>query len=243
MQDLLKQLQDPQKISELSRQTGISEEDIKKVAALGVPTLIQALNQNAEDQDQAQSLAQAFDDHQDDDPNDMSSFLDRFLGQGEGERMINHIFPNNRSKVEEGLAEKTGLQSDAVRRILSILAPLLLANMASKWSKKKKEEMEMKRQVEQNDTRVNIPGSFRDIPAGQEVREPGFNLPSMDKMDIPSPGRYWQEDVRDITRRAQEEAKDQSSGNVLFDIAKDILGSSQGSGGILDDLLGGFFGR
>ncbi len=255
MQDLFSQLQDPQMIAELSRKAGISEDDIRKVAALGVPTLIEAFNRNAADEQGAASLAQALDDHKDDNVTDAVGFLDRFLG-GEGSRMVEHIFPGNSQNVEEGLAQKTGLQSSMIRKILSVLAPLILANMASKWSKGQKEkaqQQEYERQQQEYQRRQPSEPTYRqetkpnspfDSPFGQPNTNDGPDLPGNRRITMPGQTRpqYQQEDVRDITRRMQEEARQTTDGSI-FDMAKDILGGGQGSGGFLDDLLGGFFGK
>lgn len=236
MQELLQQLQNPEMMAQITRATGVSEDEIQKVAALGVPTLIEAMNQNASNDEGAQSLAKALDDHADDNPYDTVGFLDRFLG-GEGGRMVDHIFTGNKGQVEDTIAARTGVQASAIKKILSFLAPLILANMASKWSKGQRERQQQqqqpqKRQQPQQNSPFDSP--FGGSPA------PEIDLPGNRKITMPGANR--EQDVRDFTRQTQRDVQEQAGGSI-FDMAKDILGGGSGQGGLLEDLLGGLFGK
>ena len=162
MQDVLQKLQDPEMIAELSRSTGVSEEDIKKIAALGIPSLVEGMNQNANDEEAAKSLGTALDDHEDEDLSDNQALRERYLDKGEGNRIIDHIFPSKKKNVEEDIAERTGTSSQGVNKVLSILAPLVLASMASNWSKKKKEE-QVQQRYDTNQKPQYRPEDIRDI--------------------------------------------------------------------------------
>lgn len=209
MFDILKELKNPQMIQELSQKAGVDQADIQKIATLGVPTILEALNLNAQDEQGAQSLAKAFDDHKHDNTNDMTGFLDRFLNQGEGSRMLEHIFPKNNRNVEENISEQTGLGSDKVRRILSIIAPLLIARMASNWVNKRKQAPEPQVQEERPNT-----------------------LPRYRQEDILDVTREAKEETRrqtndslfDMGRKILTGEKSDNDGGILGDILGSIFG-------------------
>ena len=224
MKEILSMLQDPQRLAELSNQLGVGQDEVQKVAGLGIPTLVEALNSNAHDEEGAQSLAKALNDHVDDDPTDLAGFQERFIGGGEGDRMMNNIFSGNSNEIFEAIAEKTGMKPETVKRILSIVGPLLLAKMASEWSKKKKEQT----QTNQEQAQIDKPEVNETEVIETETKDNPFNP----------------EDVREVTKKAQEETRQEADGSII-DIVKDILGSQQksGGGGILGDILGGILGK
>lgn len=221
MQDLFKQLQDSGQLEAVAQKAGVSVEELQRVMAVGIPTVTTQLERNAEDEAGAEALGRALDDHENDNPYEPVGFLDQFLGGGEGGRMVDHIFPNNRSQVEDQMAQKTGLDNDKIRRILSIVAPLVLAHMASKWSKNKRQQQVEPQTREIPNQRGNSPIQMPDLRTGNRADR-----------------------VREVTRQSREEAEAQTGGS-LFDMAKDILqpGSGRQDGGILGDLLGGIFGK
>lgn len=221
MQELFKQLQDSGQVEVIAQKAGVSVEELQKVMAVGIPTVTSQIEKNAENEEGAQALETALDDHENDNPYEPVGFLDQFLGGGEGGRMLEHIFPNNRNQVEEQMAEKTGLDNDRIRRILSIVAPLVLAHMASKWSKSKQQQREVETQVPNNQPRGNSPIQMPDLKTGNRADR-----------------------VREITRETRQEVETQTGGS-LFDMAKDILqpGSGKQQGGLIEDLIGGLFKR
>lgn len=243
MQDVLQLLKDNQQIDAISQKLGVSREQIETIAALGLPTLLEAMNRNA-DGDGADGLARALDDHATQEPFDMNAFLNRF-SDGEGERMVGHIFGSQSANVEDNMAQFAGMKSDTVRRILSILAPLLLANMASKWSKRKQMEQQQTPQ-QQQPWPQQAPPSSQQRPWETQQKTPQ-TPPGGPRIEMPNMGQPRTPNVRDFTRETRREFEQQQpSGGSIFDMAKDILGggSSAGKdGNILGDILGSIFGR
>lgn len=241
MQEVLQLLQDNQQIDAISQKLGVSREQIETIAAVGLPTLLEAMNRNA-DGDGADGLARALDDHATQDPFDMSAFLNRFT-DGEGERMVGHIFGPQSGNVEDSMAQFAGMKSDTVRRILSILAPLLLANMASKWSKRKQAEQQPPRQ---QPWPQQAPPTTQQKPWETQPRTPQ-TPPRGPRIEMPDMGQPRTPDVRDFTRETRREFEQQQpSGGSIFDMAKDILGGGSTAGkdgNILGDILGSIFGR
>lgn len=242
MQEFFDQIQDPNVMNEITSRAGVSEEDIRKVAALGIPTLIAAMNRNAQDDEGAERLSRALDDHANDNVHEPVGFLDRFLGGGgEGERMVDHIFTGNSSQVESSMAARTGMQPDTIKRILSVLAPLILAHMASKWSKNQKAQRQQQQQPLPRQPQQPQSGD----PFGRQAQSQGRADSPIQMPDLRTGPRNPQ-DVRDFTQQTQRQVEDRTGGSI-FDMAKDILGGGAGGGqhegGLLDDLLGGLFGK
>lgn len=235
MQEFFDQIQDPKVMEEMTRKANVSEEDVRRVASLGIPTLIAAMNQNAQDEQGAVNLSRALDAHADDNPYEPVGFLDRFLGGGgEGERMVDHIFTGNGAQVESSMAARTGMQPDTIKRILSMLAPLVLAHMASKWSKNQKVQQQQQQQAPQQIPRPDPNVGRPQVPGGPSIQMPDLRT---------DPRR--QEELRDFTQQTQRQVEDRTGGSI-FDMAKDILTGGTGGkqdGGLLDDLLGGLFGK
>lgn len=237
MQEFFDQIQDPKVMEEMTRKANVSEEEIRRVAALGVPTLIAAMNRNAQDDEGAENLTRVLDEHADDNPYEPVGFLDRFLGGGgEGERMVDHIFTGNSRDVESSMASRTGIQPDTIKRILSVIAPLVLAHMASKWSKNQRTQQPQQTQQPRQQPRPSDRNTGpSQIPGGPRIEMP----------DLRTPPRRTEE-LRDFTQQTQRQVEDRTGGSI-FDIAKDVLaggrGDNRNDGGLLDDLLGGLFGR
>lgn len=242
MQEFFDQIQDPNMMKEIAAKANVSEEEIRRVAALGVPTLLAAMNQNAQDDQGAENLSRVLEDHANDNPYEPVGFLDRFIGGGgEGERMVDHIFTGNGRQVENGVAERTGIQPDTVKRILSVIAPLVLAHMASKWSNRQRteqvEQQRRKKQPGQQPRPIDPNAGQTQVPGGPRIEMPDLRT---------NPRRP--EDLRDFTQQTQRQVEDRTGGSI-FDIAKDLLTGGQArpnndnDGGLLDDLLGGLFGK
>ncbi|MGI6440515.1 MAG: DUF937 domain-containing protein [Peptoniphilaceae bacterium] len=232
MQEFFDQIQDPNIMQQITNKANVSEEEVRRVAALGIPTLLEAMDRNAEDDRGAENLTRALNEHANDNPYEPVGFLDRFLGGGgEGERMVDHIFTGNGRQVENSMASRTGIQPDTVKRILSVLAPLVLAHMASKWSKNQRAQQD----VPQQQPYPSDPQGQNQIPGGPCIEMPDLRT---------QPHR---ESVRDFTKQTRRQVEDRTGGSI-FDMAKDILVGNDATekdngGGLLEDLLGGLFGK
>jgi len=122
---IIDQLNNPETLKKLGQTVGADPSQVQKVTQLGVPALLQALGNNAGNSDKANALANALDQHKDDDVEDIDGFLNK-VNTNEGAKMLQHIFAGKNNSVQNKLASQSGLDSGQVTGLMSQLAPLLL---------------------------------------------------------------------------------------------------------------------
>lgn len=122
------QLQDQDVVKKISKQVGAKPDQVKQLTELALPTLLQAMNKNTQTQDGAKSLLKALDQHQDDDVSDLNQFFNK-VDKQDGAKILGHLLGNKESKVEQGLAAKTGMDMSQVSSLLMMLAPLLMGQL------------------------------------------------------------------------------------------------------------------
>lgn len=109
---------------------------VKNLASLAMPALLQALTDNANTPEGAQSLSNALEQHKDDDVDDVEGFLDK-VDIEDGAKILEHILEGKNKKVQNNLSKKTGLSKEQVSGLLVQLAPLLLGTFGQQKKKKK----------------------------------------------------------------------------------------------------------
>ncbi len=116
----------------LAEGAGVTENEAGSLAKMGIPVILEALNRNTETEEGKKSLDSALKDHENDFMN-ISSFFNR--DSEDSDRMMDHIFSENRNKVEETIADNAGVSKDKAKKMLMVIAPIALAYLASKKSK------------------------------------------------------------------------------------------------------------
>ena len=124
-------LKDPSILSELGNKVDADPDKVQKAASLGIPTIIEAINRNAKQEDKKEALSKALDDHKDDDVNDLSSFL-KGIDPNDSEKMLKHILGPDELKVENSIAKTAGLGIGQVSGIMGMLAPILMGILGNK---------------------------------------------------------------------------------------------------------------
>lgn len=120
-------------INHLSKSTGADTNKVQECIKLGIPTLMQAMHNNAKSPEGAASLAKALDNHKDNKVDDIDGFLKNVNTQ-DGSKILGHILGNKNSKVQSNLSKQTGLESNQVSGIMSQLAPLLMGMLGKQKS-------------------------------------------------------------------------------------------------------------
>ena len=128
-------LSDGQTIDEIAKKVGARPEEVQKAAKLSVPTLVEALNKNAKDEEKRASLNKALEDHSEDNVEDLQGFLGSMDLQ-DGQKMLGHILGGKKNQVESSISKSSGLSTSQVTGLLAMLAPVLIGMLG----KKKKEE-------------------------------------------------------------------------------------------------------
>ena len=125
--DLLAQLP----FDQIADQLGVSPDQARAASAQALPALLHGLAANAEDEAGASSIEQALGQHE-----PLRGTVD--LGQvdtGDGEKIVGHVFGGNTDAVVSQLAgapQAAGLSPDLTRKLLALLAPLVLSYLTGK---------------------------------------------------------------------------------------------------------------
>lgn len=126
-------LEDPDVLKSLSGQIDHDKERVKKAAKLSVPTMLKALQRNANDTSGAISLEKALEDHKTDNIADVKSYIQN-INKAEGDKVLSHMFGQKRSRVETNISREAGLDQNQTSNIMKRLAPLLLGFLGQKKS-------------------------------------------------------------------------------------------------------------
>lgn len=118
-------------VDDIAAELGVTPEQAEAAARQALPALLGGMAANAEDPSGADSLADALDQH---DP--LRGKVD--LGgvdTADGDKIVKHVFGDSRDEVAARLAgtsQAAGLDSDLVKRLLAILAPIVLSYLAGR---------------------------------------------------------------------------------------------------------------
>jgi hypothetical protein len=132
---IMKQMSNPEVLDQLGKTVGANPEQVQKLAQLGLPTMLEALNRNAGTPEGAQALAGALEQHQDTNVDDLAGFLKNVDTQ-DGAKILQHVLSGKSDRVQNNLARQTGLDGSQVSGLLQQFAPLLLGLLGNQ----KKEE-------------------------------------------------------------------------------------------------------
>lgn len=128
-------LGDTESLTKLGSNLGIDADQVRKLASLGIPAIMEGLNRNASTEVGATELNLALEQHQEDPVEDISTFLQK-VNTEDGEKILNHVFTNKKENLQQNLAKHTGLDLNQVSGLLQQFAPLLLGLLG----KQKKEQ-------------------------------------------------------------------------------------------------------
>lgn len=115
-------------MEQLAGETQAEPEKVERLTKLAIPTMLEALRNNASTEEGKQSLDRALNDHLQD-PSDLMGFL-RDADQNDGDKILNHMFGSNREQVTNNLANSSGLNIGSVISLLTKYAPMILSMLA-----------------------------------------------------------------------------------------------------------------
>ncbi len=123
LEDLLSQIP----TSDIASKIGVDEGEVNKAVHLLVPVLVGGLQENAQDPDHASNIESAADSHAASGLLDGGVSLDH-VNEADGQQAIAKIFGgNDATQVASALAGGGGGNSDLLKQLLPILAPIVLA--------------------------------------------------------------------------------------------------------------------
>lgn len=113
-------------LSAIARRSKVKQDDVAKVLAVGLPTLVGGMNRNAAEAGGAEALARALTQHQAADISDPGAFLASSDLQ-DGKKIVNHVLGADQDEAMEEISRATGVSKSKVGTILALAAPLLLS--------------------------------------------------------------------------------------------------------------------
>ena len=117
-------------IDQLSSSLGEQPDSIIQAATVALPALLGGMQANAQDPAGALSLLDALTQHDNslsDDPSDLSQ-----IDVSQGEKIASHVFGDNQDQVINQLGATSGVSGGLIRKLLPILAPIVLSLLAKK---------------------------------------------------------------------------------------------------------------
>lgn len=112
-------------IDDLARQLGTDPASVQSAAAAALPALLGGLEANAQDPAGAASLTEALTQHSG--PVDATQ-----VDLADGEKIAQHIFGDNTDQVVNQLGGLDGHPNDLVKKLIPVLAPIVLAFLAKR---------------------------------------------------------------------------------------------------------------
>ncbi|MDT5147959.1 MAG: hypothetical protein QOC58_2604 [Mycobacterium sp.] len=131
LEDLLSQIP----TSEIASKLGVDEGEVDKAVQLLVPVLVGGLQENAQDPDHASNIESAAGNHAASGLLDGGVSLDR-VDQADGQQAIAKIFGGNDVTQVANALGGGGGNSDLLKQLLPILAPIVLAYVGKQLGQK-----------------------------------------------------------------------------------------------------------
>lgn len=139
LSDLLNTATQKSVVDNLSSQLGISSQQTGQAIEVALPVLLGALGRNAQTPQGAQSLDKALESKHD---GSLLGNLSAMLGNNssdllnDGNGILGHIFGNKKDTVEQDVAQKTGLNTAQIGKLLALLAPIVMAYLGKQKRQK-----------------------------------------------------------------------------------------------------------
>jgi hypothetical protein len=118
-------------INQLAAQFGVDPQTAAQAAAAAIPSLIGGLQHNA-DQGNEPAIAGALLAHSSSTLFDSGSVDLNRVDTADGAKIVQHIFGDQSTQLAHAIGQKTGVSGGLVNQLLPILAPIVLAYLAKK---------------------------------------------------------------------------------------------------------------
>src|SRR5271157_4892566 len=123
-------------VDQIAGKLGVDEGEVNNAIHTLVPALVGGLHQNAQDPDQAGQIASAANQHAASGLLDGGVNVDQ-VDQNEGDKIVSNIFGgNNSNAVASALAGTGAGGSDLIKKLLPLLAPIVLAYVGKQFAQK-----------------------------------------------------------------------------------------------------------
>ena len=134
---LLQSMLNDSSVKSLSKKTGASKDEVSSVLTAALPLLLKGAGQQAEDEETAESFADALDQHAESDTSDMDSYMDG-VDMADGAKILAHLLGAETESTTKKVSKKSGTSKDNTAQILTAAAPLLMTMLGQENKKTKK---------------------------------------------------------------------------------------------------------
>lgn len=148
-------------VSAIGKRTKVKQEDVGKVLAAGVPTLISGMKKNTRTGEGTRSLSLALSDHSTADVSDVGGFL-KTADLKDGKKILGHVLGDREDEVVNRISASSGVSKGKVTSILAIVAPLLLSLLGN--------------QQNQGGSGFDLGGLLGNLLGGAQGNQGGANL-------------------------------------------------------------------
>ncbi len=121
-------------IDQLAQRVGASPEETRRALNDLLPSLLGGMQANAQTESGAASLSSALDQHV-----DGAKSVDD-VDPEDGAKIAQHVFGDEQDAVVAKVADHSGSDKTLIQKLLPVVAPLVLAWLASRFTQKKEEE-------------------------------------------------------------------------------------------------------
>lgn len=153
-------------LTQLSRQVGADEDATANAIAMALPMLVGGLARNAATPAGASSLEQALDGDHD---GSLLQNVSALFGAGNaapaspralnGAGILEHILGSRRTPVEQGIGKASGLNLQQAGKLLTLLAPLVMAYLGRRKRESQTQTIESLLRSEQEEIERRAPGA------------------------------------------------------------------------------------
>ncbi|MBD0293204.1 MAG: DUF937 domain-containing protein [Jiangellaceae bacterium] len=120
-------------MGQLAQRLGVDERTAAQATRQALPALLGGMQANAQDPAGADSLGRALGQH-DDDLLEGGVDFDQ-VDTADGDKIVRNVFGGNRDQVVSRLGGATGTGGDLMRKLLPMLAPLVMSYLAKRFSR------------------------------------------------------------------------------------------------------------
>ncbi|GAA1389331.1 DUF937 domain-containing protein [Luteococcus peritonei] len=117
-------------INQLAEQLGAEPQQVEQAAVPAVTSILGGLTQNAQDPQGELSLAEALNQHTESPLQAGDQVALDQVDTNEGEKILGHVFGNQTEGVAQALSSQAGVSDALIKKMLPILAPIVLSYLA-----------------------------------------------------------------------------------------------------------------
>lgn len=122
----LMQPNDNEETQDLANKAGVDRNDFAKIAFVGLPLILQGMNRNSQSKKGLNSFNQALDQHEERNNYDSFNQFSKNIDPQNGDKILGHVFNNEKDDVSNSLAERLGVNPSIVKKTLAVLAPIAI---------------------------------------------------------------------------------------------------------------------